>query len=184
MKHQLKDYHIISVDIIDLDPSSPSHSNPDDIPISRVYQNLDNALPPSSSTKPTKEPDNVDESEPPYVDERIGTLLQQRIDICHNLLANHWLQPPWVKPLQTMLPDEKFEGDSVKTTSDNLTSTSSQPQPTTQISDSSVLDGLSNHYNSKLPGYEPSPETASETTLNFAYSENQQQPETTQPLDS
>jgi len=133
--------HTISDNTIDLVPSSSSHTsaNIDDIPLNRVYKTLDKALPPSLSTKTTKKPVNVDESEEPTIDERIGNLFQQRLDTCQNLPADHWLQPPCVKPLQTMLLDEKFEGESVHTTSDNITSTSSQPQPTTQTSDSSVI---------------------------------------------
>jgi len=95
---------------IDLYPSSPIN-NIDDIPLSRIYTNLEKDLAPSLSTKTTKKPDDAYTSEPPYIDERIGSLAQRRIDICKNLHINHWLQPPFLKPLQTMHPDEKFEGD-------------------------------------------------------------------------
>ena len=110
----------------DSDSSSPSHTtiDLDDIPLNRIYTNLEKDLASSPSTKTTKKPDDVDESEQPTIDERIGMLFQQRIDICQNLSADHWLQPPCLKPLQTLLPEE----DSEQTASDNTPS--SHPKPT------------------------------------------------------
>jgi hypothetical protein len=88
----------------------------------------------------------------------------------------------YVKPLQTVIPDEEFEGDSAQEVSDNFESTSSQPQSITQTSDSFVLDDLSNHYKGELPGYVPSSDKASKTASVFTVSENQQ-PETAQPFE-
>lgn len=123
--------HISDNNTIDLNLPSPSQTSDiiHDIPWNGVYKTLDKVLPPSPSTKTTKKPDNVDESEEPSINERIGNLFKQIINICQNLPADHWLQPSCVKPFQTLLPHEEFE--YVQTTSDNITSTSSQPKPTT-----------------------------------------------------
>ena len=64
-------------DTIDLDPSSPTHitTNLDDIPLSRVYRNLDKALPPSPTTKTSKKLDDVDDSKQSTIDERTSMML-------------------------------------------------------------------------------------------------------------
>jgi len=80
---------------------------------------------------------------------------QMRIDACQNLPANHPLQPPYIQPLQTILADEQFEEVPVEPAYNNPETTSSQPQPSTQTSDSSVLNELSNHYKGELPGFKP-----------------------------
>ena len=72
------------------------------------------------------------------------------------------MQPPYIQPLQTILVDEQFEEVPAELASDNPETTSSQPQPSTQTSDSSVLDELSNHYKGELPGFKPNSEKASE----------------------
>jgi len=153
----------ISDNVIDLDSSSPS-TNIDDIPLNKVYETLDKAFTPSSSSKTTKKHvDDVYVPLYPYVLERIGDLSQRRIDVCQKLPVTHWLQPPFIQPLQTIPADEQFEDESVEPTFNNLKSTSSQPQPSNQTSDSFVLDDLSNHYNGELPDFESNSEKASET---------------------
>jgi len=73
--------------------------------------------------------------------------------------------------------DEKFEIESTQVASDNLELTSSQQQqPTTQASDSFVLDDLSNHYKGELPGYTPNLEKAYETAPDETILEIQQEP--------
>ena len=156
----------ISNNAIDLDPSSPPHSNLDDIPLSRVYQNLEKALPLSPSTKTSKKPDDVDGSEKPTINERIGSLLQRRLDVCQNLPTDHWLQRPCVKPFQTLLRDEKFEEDSMQTTFDNTTS--SHPKPTTLESPHTIRK-LEDNLGGELP---ETPQKASETAPDIAVSEN------------
>jgi len=66
--------------------------------------------------------------------------------------------PEFAKHLQTVYPSEPTHAAS-----DNQTSTSSQPQPSIQTSDSFVLDEISNHYKGELPGFKPNSEKASET---------------------
>jgi len=122
--------HNIFDNVIDLDSSSPS-TNIDDIPLNQVYKTLDKAFTPSPSNQTQKIPDDVDAFESLSIDERIGSLVQRRIDSCKNLPVNHWLQPSFVRPLQTVLPGEKFGGESTQAASDILESTSSQQQPTT-----------------------------------------------------
>jgi len=61
-----------------------------------------------------------------------------RIDVCQRLPADHPLQPPFIQPLQTIPADAKFESEHVEPDSDiPVTTTSSQPKPTTQTSDPS-----------------------------------------------
>jgi hypothetical protein len=92
-------------------------------------------------------------------------LVDQRLGLCKNLSADHWFILEFAKPLQMIPADEQFEGEQAEQTSDNLeaTSTSSQPKPTIQTSDPSVLEDLSNHYKGELPGFQPNLEKASET---------------------
>lgn len=78
-----------------------------------------------------------------------------RIDVCQRLLANHPLQPPMIQPLQTFPADAEVESEQVGPDSDNLESSSSYPKPTTQTSDSFVLEELANHYQEEFPGFEP-----------------------------
>lgn len=127
--------HTIFDNIIDLDSTSPS-TNLDDIPLNRVYTNLEKDLAPSPSTKTTKKPHDVDASKPLSIDERIGSLVKRRIDSCKNLPTNDWLQPAFVMtPFVNFPTDHYLWLESPQATSDNLESTSSQTQPTTQTSD-------------------------------------------------
>lgn len=135
--------------------------------MNRIYTNLDKDLAPSPSPKTTKKPDDVDESEKPSIDERICSLVQKRIDICQNLPADHWFQLAFVKPLQTMLPDEKFEGESVKTTSNNTKSSHSKP---TTLESPHTIRKLEDHLGGELP---ETPKKASETSPDIAVSEDQ-----------
>jgi hypothetical protein len=117
---------------------------------------------PSPSTKTHKKPpDDVYVSMYPSVLERICDLSQRRIDVCQKLLANHPLQPPYIQPLQTIPVDEQFKDDLVEPAFDNLKTTSSQPQPSIQTRESSVIDELSDHYKGELPSYVSNSEKAS-----------------------
>ena len=136
--------HTTSDSIIELDSSSPSTNS---------YK----AFTPSPSNQTSKQPDDVDTLEPKSIDERISSLVDQRLGLCKKLPADHWFIPEFARPLQTVTP---CEPDQVA--SDIPTSTSSQPQPSTQTIDSSILDELPNHYKGELPGFKPNSEKASE----------------------
>jgi len=81
-----------------LSTSVSTSSDMDNIPLNRVYANLQKFLSPSSSsTKNHKKPDN-DKFVPMYpsVVERIDEMAQRRINACARLLANHPLQSPMI----------------------------------------------------------------------------------------
>ena len=173
--------------MIEVESSSISTSNTnsvltssdiDDIPLNRVYENLHKSLAPSSSTKHQKKHDD-DTFVPMYpsVLNRIADMSQMRIDVCNRLPANHPLQPPIVEPLQTIPTDAEVGSEHVEPESDNRVSSSSQPKPTTQTSDPSVLEELANHYSGELPGFEPNLERASELASEEVVSESPQQQE-------
>jgi len=166
--------HTVSNDITELESISTSHSSDtiDDIPLSKVYKTLEKSLAPSPSTKNQKQPDD-DVFVPmyPFVVERIGHMAQMRINVCQKLPVNHHLKPPFIQPLQTIHTDAQFESEPTGPTSDiPETTTSSQSQPTTQTSDPSVLEELSNHFKGELPGFQPTLEKASETVLDTSVS--------------
>jgi hypothetical protein len=124
--------HNTSNNVIEIESSSTSISaststsldNIDDIPLNRVYENLQKSLAPSPSTKHQKKP-IVDEFVPMYPS----------------------IQPPFIQPLQTIPADAEVERDQAVHKFDIPASTSSpQPQPTTQSSNLSVLEELTNHY--------------------------------------
>jgi len=98
----------------------------------------------------------------PSVLNKIADISQMRIDVCNKLLANHHMQPPMIEPLQTIPGDAEVGSEQAEPKSDNHVSSSSQPKPTTQTSDPSVLEELTNHYSGELPGFEPNSENASE----------------------
>jgi len=76
-----------------------------------------------------------------------------RVDICARLPADHPLQPPMIEPLQSLTADAEGVDELEVSESANL-SESSHPKPTTQASETSVLDDLVNHYSGELPCYE------------------------------
>jgi len=149
------DSHNIS-NVIELESSSTlaSHSTSistssdiDIIPLNRVYATLHKSLSPSSSTKHQKKPDG-DTIVPMYpsVLNRIVDLSQMRIDVCNKLSANHHMQSPMIEPLQTIHIDAEFVNEQVVPEPNIPETSSSQPQPSTQSSEPSVLDELANHY--------------------------------------
>jgi len=131
--------------------------------LNRVYANLHKSLSPSSSTKNQKKPDD-DTFVPMYpsVLNRIADLSQMRIDVCNKLPANRPMQPPMIKPLKTIPADAEVRYEQAEPWSGIPETSSSQPQPSTQTSEPSVLDELANHYKGELPGFEPNLERASE----------------------
>jgi len=124
----------------------------DDIPLDRVYSNLQKSLLPSSSTKHKKKPDN-DTFVPMYpsVEERIHAMQQRRINACGRLPADHLLQQPMIKPLQSIPADAEVVGDQTGPESANHEVSLSPSKPTTQTSDPSVIQNLINHKTQKKP---------------------------------
>ena len=138
--------------------SISTSSDIDNIPLNKIYANLHKIVSPSPSTKHHKKPDD-DAYVPMYpsVLERIGEMSQMRLDVCARLPADHPFQPPMIEPLQSLPADEPVVAKST-----NYEESSSHPKPTTQTSESSVLDELVNHYSGELPGSELNLEKASE----------------------
>jgi len=97
--------------------STSTSSSSNDIPLTRIYKTLHNGLNPSSSTKTSKNPDDVDAPESLSIEDRMGNIVQMRIDSCKNLPLDHPLQPAYLKPLQVVMSDEKVESESPKVTS-------------------------------------------------------------------
>ena len=165
------DSHNIS-NVIEVESSSTSashynsvstSSDIDNIPLNRVYANLHKSLSPSSSTKNQKKPvDDAFVPMYPSVLNRIIDMSQMRIDVCARLPANHPMQPPMIEPLQTIPVDVEGGSEQVVPGPNIPETSSSQPQPSTQTSDPSVLDELPNHYQGELPGFEPNLENATE----------------------
>jgi len=158
--------HNISDNVVEIESTSTSNSSDpiDDIPMSRVYENLNKSLAQSPSTEHPKKPaDDEFVHMYPTVLERIGELGQMRVDVCQRLPTDHPLQPPYIQPVQTIPADVEVESEQALPESNiHITTSSSQPQPTVQTSDSSILEELSNHYQGELPGFRPNSKIASE----------------------
>jgi len=156
--------------------SVSTSSDIENIPLSRVYANLHKNLSPSPSTKHQKNPDD-DTYVPMYpsILESIGEMSQMRLDVCARLPADHPFQPPVIEPLQSIPADAEVVGEPAVSDSTNNESSSSNPKPTTQTSDPSVLDELANHYSGELPGFEPNLERASEAASDEVTLESPQQ---------
>jgi len=89
-----------------------------------------------------------------------------RVDVCARLPANHPLQPPMIQPLRTIPADAEVGSEQAGPESDtHVSSSSSQPQPTTQSSDPSILEELACHCEGELPSYRPNLERATETAF-------------------
>jgi len=113
-------------------------SDMDDIPLNRVYANLQKDI--SPSTKRHRKSDNdTFVSMYPFVVERIGEMAQRRINACARLLANHPLQPPMIKPLQSISVDAEVVGEPTGPESANHEVSLSPSKPITQSSDPSVI---------------------------------------------
>jgi len=103
--------------------SLSTSSDTDDIPLNRVYTNLNKALfpSPSPSTKTSKKP-NYDTFVPMYpsVEERLIDMQQRRIDVCKNLPADHPLQPPMIDQIQFVPSDAEGADDHTGTDIANI----------------------------------------------------------------
>jgi len=105
----------------------------DDVPLNRVYSNLNKSLSPSPSTKTSKKPD-YDAFVPMYpsVEERLIDMQQRRINVCKNLPVDHPLQPPMIDPIQFVPADPEGVDDHTWTYIANIDVSSSQPISQTQ----------------------------------------------------
>jgi len=77
--------HNLSDNVVEIESTSTSTSSDtiDDIPLSKVFENLHKSLAPPPYTKHQKKPaDDVFEPMYPTVLERIGEMAQRRIDVC------------------------------------------------------------------------------------------------------
>ena len=158
--------------------SASTSSDIDNIPLNRVYVTLRKSLSPSSSTKNQKKPaDDAFVPMYPFVLNRIADMSQMRIDVCAKLPANHPMQPPMIEPLQSIPADAEVGSEQAVPEPNIPKTSSSQPQPSTQTSDPSVLDELANHYQGELTGFEPNLENASEIASNEVTLESPQQQE-------
>jgi len=130
---------------------SSTSSDPDDIPLSKVYTTLNKALSPSPSTKTSKNPD-YDTFVPMYpsVEERLIGLQQRKIDACIHLPADHPLQPPMIEPIQSLPADAKGADDHTGSDITNIDVSSSKSnsptQTTTETSEPSIIQNLIDHY--------------------------------------
>jgi len=135
----------------------------DDIPLNRVYENLNKRLSPSSSTKTQKKPDS-DTFVPMYpsVEERIHDMQQRRINACVRLPVDHPLQPPMIEPIQFVPVDAEGVDDHTGSESANIDVSLSPSKTTIETNEPAVIQGLINHYSGELPGYEINLERASD----------------------
>jgi len=171
-----------------LSSSSSTSSDTDDIPLNRVYSNLNKALSPSPSTKTSKKPIS-DTFVPMYpsVEERLIDLQQRRIDVCKNLPADHPLQPPVIEPIQFVPADAEGADDHTGTYIANIDVSSSQPNSliqTAETHETSIISDLISHYSGELPGYVSNLEKASDITFDEVITKRTQQHEPNQEMTS
>jgi len=113
----------------------------------------------------------------PSVLNRIADMSQMRIDVCARLPANHPMQPPMIEPLQTIPADAEVRSEQAVHEPNIPKTSSSQSQPSTQTSDTSLLNELANHYQCELPAFESNLERASEIASDEVTLESPQQQE-------
>ena len=103
--------HTVNVIEIESSSASPSYSTStsnssdlDDVPRNKIYTSINKSL--STYTKLKKRPSN-ETHEPMYpsVLERIGEMSQMRVHVCARLPADHPLQPPMIKCIQSIHVD-------------------------------------------------------------------------------
>jgi len=167
-----------------LSSSSSTSSDTNDVPLNRVYTNLNKTLSPSPSTKTHKKPKS-DTFVPMYpsVEERLIGLQQRRIDACKNLPADHPLQPPVIELIQSIPAD--VEGADYHTGTNYANINVSSPQrtfptqkpQTTETSEPSIIHNLVDHYLGELPEYESNLEKASNIGSDEVMTENPRQHE-------
>jgi len=108
-----------------------------------------------------------------------------RLNVCARLPADHPFQPLVIESLQSIPADaEVISEPAVPESANHEESSSSHPKPTTQTSESSILDELVNHYSIELPGFEPNLEKASEIAFEEVILEDPQQQQSKQRPES
>jgi len=146
-----------------LSTSSSTSSDMDDIPLNRVYENLNKRLSLSPSTKTEKKPDSDTFVHMyPSIEERIHDMQQRRINACVRLHVDHPLQPPMIEHIQFVPADAEGVNDHIRSESANIDVSLSPTKTTTETHEPSVIQGLINHYSRELPGYETNLERASD----------------------
>jgi len=148
----------------------------DDIPLNRVYENLNKRLSPSPSTKTHKKPDS-DTFVPmyPYIEERIHDMQQRRINACVRLPADHPLQSPMIESIQFVPADVEGANDHTGPESANINVSLSPTKTTTKTHEPSVIQDLINYYSGELPGYETNLERAFDLASDEVMAESPQQ---------
>jgi len=159
-----------------LSTSSSTSYDMDDIPLNRVYENLNKRLSLSSSTKTQNKPDN-NTFVPMYpsIEERIHDMQQRRINACVRLPPDHPLQPSMIEPIQFVSADAEGVVDQTGSESANINVSLSSFQTTTKTNEPSIIQDLMNHYSGELPGYETNLERASDLASGEVMIENPQQ---------
>jgi len=163
-------------------------SDTNDIPLKRVYTNLNKALSPSPSSKTHKKPIS-DTFVPMYpsVEARLQDMQQRRIDACKNLPADHPLQPPMIEPSQSIPADAESTDDHTGTDIANIDVSSSEPNfpaQTAETHETSIIPDLIIHYSGELPGYVSNLEKTSHIASNEVMTESPQQHERNQEMAS
>jgi len=174
-----------------LSSSSSTSSDIDDVPLNRVYTNLNKSLSPSQSTKTHKKPTS-DTFVPMYppVKERLIGLQQRKIDACKHLPADHPLQPPIIEAIQSIPADAEGADDHTWTDSANINVSSphltspTQTTPTTETSEPSIIQNLVDYYSGELPEYESNLEKAYDIASDKVMIESPQQHEPNQDMTS
>jgi len=161
--------HSSLLDPLDLNPLSPTHNNANlvDIPLSRVYTNLEKALPPSPSTKPQPESEN-------FKDKEYDAFFVKPIQVVHPE-GDTVVCPPYFDVDARI---ENLYKQKEKVFSRITKTQAYQTVIQSQTSDSPVIDNLSQHLDGELPDYQPNSEIASETAPDIVVSKILQQPET------
>jgi len=124
--------------------------------LSKDYSSLNKTLSPSTSTKTTQKSDDTFVPMYPYVEERLISMQQRRIDACKHLPADHPLQPPIIESIQFIPAAVENESDHVGTDLAETIVSSKPNSPTTQtieIPESSIISNLESHYSGELLEY-------------------------------
>ena len=102
----------------------------------------------------------------PFVEERLISMQQRRIDACKHLPADHPLQPPVIEPIQFIPVVAEGESDHVGTDlTETIVSSSTLNSPLTQtieIPEPSIILNLESHYSGELPEYMSTSQITSE----------------------
>jgi len=189
--HTLAEIITVESSSASLSSSSSTSSDTDDVPLNKVYNNLNKDLSPSPSTKTSKKPDyGTFVPMYPSVEKRLIDLQQRRIDACIYLPTDHPQQPPVIEAIQSIPADAEGADDHIGTESANINVSSAhltsptQTTPTKETSEPSIIQNLVHHYSGELPEYETNLEKVSNTASDEAMTESPQQHEPNQEMAS